>query len=152
MGRSVGMCGESGLRTPVPVPPSPAYLPDEAITLRGRWCLVWRGSKGHCDRGLSPTPGPVPKATRLSGASGLHLPLLAVSCSVLTYLPPSPSLPSLSFSVPLSSALSPCVYFCGSQFPGSLPSTLGSLWTTVPPSLSCCFQRSALAPFLVLKQ
>ena len=149
--------GRVGSVPPVPVPPSPAYLPDEAITLRGRWCLVWRGSKGHCDRGLGPTPGPVPKATRLSGASCLHLPLLAVSCSVLTYLPPCPRpcppCPSLLCSpllCPVSLGL-----FLWVPVSWQPPLYLGlyhCLWTAVPPSLSCCFQRSALAPFLVLKQ
>lgn len=136
MGRSVGMCGEkSGLRPPRPCAPSPAYLPNEAITLGGRRCLVWSGGKGHCDRDLA-TPM----------ASSLRLSHLAVSCSVLTCLPfcPHPCTPFSSlFPSPLPS-LSPSVCFWGSQsLQPSLP------WLSVDSSSTsvlCRYHWSAPSP------
>lgn len=127
---------------PYPLSPWPlAYLPNEAITLGGRWCLVWRGGKGHCDRGLAaPT------------ASSLHLSHLAVSCSVLTYLlfgtPPCTPFSSL-FPSPLPS-LSPSVCFWGSQ---SLqpPLYLGSPWTAAAPLSSVAPTGLPRPPSPVLK-
>lgn len=133
--------GEKWAPSPRPCAPSPAYLPNEAITLGGRWCLVWRGGKGHCDRGL---------ATRM--ASSLHLSHLAVSCSVLTCLPfcPHPCTPFSSlFPSPLPS-LSPSVCFWGSQ---SLqpPLYLGSPWTAAAPLSSVAPTGLPRPPSPVLK-
>lgn len=101
VGRRVGSAPPPALCPPL------AYLPDEAITLGGRWCLVWRGSKGHCDRGLGPIPGPRPlclwsltppptsPSSFLFCAPFRHVPILAL----LVFL----------FSVPLSSAPWPCL-------------------------------------------
>lgn len=58
--RVSGYVGEEKWFLPPHLPPhrdlSPAYLPSEVMTLAGRRCLGWRGSKGRCDRGLGPTP------------------------------------------------------------------------------------------------
>lgn len=96
------MWGETWAPSPCPCAPSFAYLPNDAIIRGGRWCLVWRGGKGHCDRGPGRPYGLIPPSV-----PSIRL-LFCTHPSALW----SPSLHSFLFSVPLSSVLpvSKCLF------------------------------------------
>lgn len=143
-GGSTGSVDTWFFTTPaLPSAPSPAHLPSEAMALAGRWCLGWRGSKGHCDRShhsltprgaahTPPQPSPLwpPLCLHVSPdpQSALCSPVSVSTC--LSHLclpislpsPLSPSPPCFCFSSPhLSVSRS---LLCGSLSLCSLPSTL----------------------------
>lgn len=120
------------------------------MTRTGRWCLGWRGSKGHCDGGRSHPArlpvglassrlSPLAMATTLSGHVSPH-PGPQVSCSVIACLP---SAPPPCTPLPISASLSLCSI---PSFPHpSLPVSLSSPPPPFSPSL-CLWVRLSQPP------